>query len=66
MLRWERLAGRLAARLAERKLQLVLYWMQLQLSFTEGVGSRMVWLSNKVGSDRHMHICHLHRPFAEC
>jgi hypothetical protein len=49
VLRWERLAGRLAAELAGRKLQLLLYWLQLQLSFTEGCSSRSNWLSGKVG-----------------
>jgi hypothetical protein len=49
VLRWERLAGRLAAELAGRKLQLLLYWLQLQLSFTEGCSSRSSWLSGKVG-----------------
>ncbi|WIA12655.1 hypothetical protein OEZ85_006305 [Tetradesmus obliquus] len=47
VLRWERLAGRLAAELAGRKLQLLLYWLQLQLSFTEGCSSRSNWLSGK-------------------
>jgi hypothetical protein len=49
VLRWERLAGRLAAELAGRKLQLLLYWLQLQLSFTEGCSSRSNWLSGRVG-----------------
>jgi hypothetical protein len=48
VLRWERLAGRLAAELAGRKLQLLLYWLQLQLNFTEGCSSRSNWLSGKV------------------
>lgn len=53
VLRWERLAGRLAAELAGRKLQLLLYWLQLQLSFTEGCSSRSNWLSGKVRGHQH-------------
>lgn len=48
VLRWERLVGRLASRLADRKLQLTLFWLQMQLSFTEGCSARRNWLCEKV------------------
>lgn len=48
VLRWERLMGRVAARLASRKVQLLLYWLQMQLAFTEGCTERRNWLSEKV------------------
>jgi hypothetical protein len=41
--------GRLCARLALRKLKLLLYWLQLQLGNTEGCSARLEWLSDKVG-----------------
>jgi len=52
MLRWERLVGRLCARLAQKRLQLLLFWVHLQLAFTEGCSTRMVWLSDKVRGQR--------------
>jgi hypothetical protein len=48
VLRWERLVGRLAARIAHRKTALLLQWLQLHLAFTEGCSSRGLWLSGKV------------------
>jgi hypothetical protein len=53
ILRWERLMGRLCARLAFRKLKLLLYWLQLQLGSTEGCSARLEWLSDKVGWRHH-------------
>ena len=50
VLRWERLMGRLCARLAWKKMELLLYWLQLQLSYTEGCTARLQWLSDKVRS----------------
>lgn len=48
VLRWERLVGRLAAAAAQRKVLLLLTWLQLHLAFTEGSSSRGNWLSHKV------------------
>lgn len=48
ILRWERLAGRLAAKLASRKMQLLLFWLQMQLAYTEGCDARRNWVSEKV------------------
>jgi len=48
VLRWERLVGRLAAAAAQRKVVLLLTWLQLHLAFTEGSSSRGNWLSHKV------------------
>ncbi len=48
VLRWERLFGKLCARLAQRKLQLLLHWLQTQMAFTEGCTDRAHWLSDQL------------------
>ncbi|EFJ48512.1 hypothetical protein VOLCADRAFT_117550 [Volvox carteri f. nagariensis] len=42
---WERLAGRLAARLAYKRLRRMLYWVHQELAFSEGCENRIHWLS---------------------
>jgi hypothetical protein len=49
ILRWERLVGRLAARIAQRKAALLLQWLQLHAAFADGCRSRRTWLSERVG-----------------
>jgi hypothetical protein len=53
LLRWERIVGKLCARMAQRKLQLLLHWLQMQLAFTEGCSARLNWLSDKVRAMQH-------------
>ncbi|KAG2489647.1 hypothetical protein HYH03_011926 [Edaphochlamys debaryana] len=43
---WERLVGRLAARRAFQRAQLMLYWLQQELAFSEGCEDRLNWLSD--------------------
>ncbi|KAG2499773.1 hypothetical protein HYH03_002070 [Edaphochlamys debaryana] len=43
---WERLVGRLAARRAIQRAQLMLYWLQQELAFSEGCEDRLNWLSD--------------------
>jgi hypothetical protein len=47
--RWQRLAGRLLAQAAQRKLSVLLRWLQQQLMFSEACSGRVAWLSDKVG-----------------
>ncbi|GAX79741.1 hypothetical protein CEUSTIGMA_g7182.t1 [Chlamydomonas eustigma] len=44
---WERLMGRLCARLAWKKISLMLSWINSQLAFTQGVDGRSAWLTAK-------------------
>lgn len=46
---WERLAGRLAAALAWKRLGLLLAWLHSELAFSEGCEERIGWLSDQVG-----------------
>jgi hypothetical protein len=46
--RWQRLAARLLAGAARRKLSVLLRWLQLQLMFSEACSGRVAWLSDKV------------------
>ncbi|KAG2489652.1 hypothetical protein HYH03_011930 [Edaphochlamys debaryana] len=43
---WERLVGRLAARRAFQRAQLMLYWLQQELAFSKGCEDRLNWLSD--------------------
>ncbi|GLI69285.1 hypothetical protein VaNZ11_013868, partial [Volvox africanus] len=43
---WERLVGRLAARLAHKRVKRLLFWVQQELAFSEGCEDRMNWLSD--------------------
>lgn len=45
---WERLAGRLAAALAWKRLKLLLAWLSQELTFSEGVEERTNWLSDDI------------------
>ena len=45
---WDRLAGRLCARLAWKKISLLLHWLSGQLAFTDGTEGRINWMSGKV------------------
>lgn len=48
--RWERLMGRLCARLAWRKTRMLLHWLHNMLAFSGGTGGgRMGWLGEQVG-----------------
>lgn len=49
---WERLAGRLAAALAWKRLSLLLAWLHSELAFSEGCEERLLWLSDQA-SRRH-------------
>lgn len=46
--RWERLMLLLSAKLAWKKIKLLLYWLQTQLMFTHGMPECMNWLTNNV------------------
>ncbi|GIL86774.1 hypothetical protein Vretifemale_15008, partial [Volvox reticuliferus] len=43
---WERLVGRLAARLAHKRVKRLLFWVQQELAFSEGCEDRVSWLSD--------------------
>ena len=45
---WDRLAGRLCARLAWKKIGLMLNWLNGQLSFSDGIEGRTNWVSGRV------------------
>ncbi|GLC69874.1 hypothetical protein PLESTF_000890300 [Pleodorina starrii] len=44
---WERLVGRLAARLAHKRLKRLLYWVAQELAFSEGCEERVKWVSEE-------------------
>ena len=45
---WDRLVGRMCARLAWKKIGLMLNWLNGQLSFSDGVEGRANWVSGRV------------------
>ena len=48
---WDRLVGRMCARLAWKKIGLMLNWLNGQLSFSDGIEGRTNWVSGRVSND---------------